>query len=118
MFFTAIGFLVSVVIIYFLVIISVPAGFMVEIVPLWLGFRNELALAIMLLSVARLLLEAISAMAIAVGFVGRQLYINIFYLSNYSIFWTGVVYSRFECISYWAINFRNIDFFVCLSFYF
>jgi len=77
--YSAIGVLLAVVIAYFLFLAALPVDFMLTLVPLW-DFRGELAMVIMALSLSRLLLEALSAMAIAVGFVGRQLYINLTYL--------------------------------------
>ena len=77
--FSAIGILFTVVIAYFVFLVVLPVEFMLTLVPLW-DFRGELAVVIMMLSFSRVLLEALSAMAIAVGFVGRQLYINLTYL--------------------------------------
>jgi hypothetical protein len=52
---------------------------MSEFIPMW-GFRNEIALLLIILSFSRMGIEVLSSMAIAVGFIGRQLYINLVFL--------------------------------------
>jgi O-antigen/teichoic acid export membrane protein len=65
---------------YFATILVLPKATMLELVPMW-EFGSELAILIMILSFARIAIEVLSAMAIAVGFIGRQLYINLTFLS-------------------------------------
>ncbi|MBA6363563.1 oligosaccharide flippase family protein [Colwellia sp. BRX8-4] len=71
--------LFSTIFIYFIFILALPEKIMMELVPMW-GFRTELAILIMVLSFVRIATEVLSAMAIALGFVGRQLYINLTFL--------------------------------------
>lgn len=77
--FRASAILFGVITMYFALILILPADAMLEHVSMW-EFGSELALLIMLLSFARIAIEILSAMAIAVGFIGRQLYINLTFL--------------------------------------
>jgi len=71
--------LFTVIVMYFVLILLIPNEIMKEFVPMW-EFRSELAILIMFLSFARIVTELLSAMAIAVGFIGRQLYVNLAFL--------------------------------------
>ena len=64
---------------YFILVLVLPTEAMSALIPMW-EFRNELALLIMCLSFARIAIEVLSTIGIAVGFIGRQLYINLMFL--------------------------------------
>lgn len=77
--FSSAGIFTGVITLYFVVILGAPTKFMSEYIPMW-DFRTEVALLLILLSFSRICIEVLSSMAIAVGFIGRQLYINTVFL--------------------------------------
>lgn len=91
--------LFSVIILYFLFILILPTNKMLEFVSMW-EFRSELAILIMVLSLARMSTEILSAMAIAVGLIGRQLYVNLTFL--FITFTCGLIIPSFG-LNYYLI---------------
>jgi O-antigen/teichoic acid export membrane protein len=64
---------------YFVTLILVPTEFALTYVEMW-DFKSELAILVIVLSLVRVLFEALSAMSIAIGKIQSQLYINCLYM--------------------------------------
>jgi O-antigen/teichoic acid export membrane protein len=94
--------LVFVILLYFVFVLLLPPEYVTDYISIW-DFRNELAVLVMVFSLARIAIEVMSAMSVAVGFVGRQLVINLVFL--------GVTFISGLMLPYYGLS----SYILCLS---